>query len=947
MKQSLTDYYDQNIALLKKTQPLAWETIKNSPPEPIGEICHAADGRPNLKVISNTGSTVYLHNKEKPQLDGLHVLQDVPQEMNGTVVMYGMGLGYGPLMLIRERPDMRHLVIFELNPGIFIQALHAIDLSILLSDHRLILSIGEAPDIDRILLPTVPNLQTECSCIIAHQPSLSLNIGAYRDLSENVYERVSYHNVNGNTALQQGNRVFSNCFSHLRSIHHNSLLGNLQNAFKGTPAILVAGGPSLDKNIHLLKKAKNKAVIFSVDTALPAVLLQGVTPDFTCTLDSQAITHEKLADVAPQATGTSLIYHMTANTRTPKIFPAEHLLWTTTDNKPIYNWINGLVGGKTLTAATASVAHINMTSAILMGCAPIILIGQDLAFTGFKDHATHTVLSLGINSAEDLKKKNGITETNGTGGGKVYTDRGLLFLKTQLEKIIKDHPGHYINATEGGAHIEGTEVLTLQKALSKYCKEPLDIHGQIQSLLKGAKTDPTKLLDEFRNTLKKVQKIQETITKANQMTKGARQEIDRLQKKGTRCRGHEELPRKLQEKILAINRLQEAIAEPKEIWQLLSDITFPGLRTTERLKQDMAKLQGIPEKHLELLLKSLKRITASNNVQLQAADIFKSHLQEVLGHHKTEKELLKATQKDQTAQSILKLAQFYIDTKEYLLAKPLLETLLASQPRSAEPHFHLGCIATLQADYEKAEKYFSTAIELDHTYKQNISNFRVELGDYYFNLWKAYSGQINLLKKGLRYCPDHPKLKADLALEEIKQIHRSPDPHKADKLIEDWHRNLEKNNHRKTGAALTPEQTAEFYTLYGQLAMRQSRLSEAVKSFHQVLEIFPDNPENHIHLTEAFFSKGDFDQGLGHLNKAVQLDKNYAKYWEEIGDQSQKDGNHQDAIAAYEQYLMALPQNILILRKIGDSYRAMGQLEDAQKIYTLLKDQLERPITGS
>ena len=56
--------------------------------------------------------------------------------------------------------------------------------------------------------------------------------------------------------------------------------------FKGIPAIVVAAGPSLDKNIDLLKKIKGRFPIIAVDTALRHMIANGIKPDIVCAADS-------------------------------------------------------------------------------------------------------------------------------------------------------------------------------------------------------------------------------------------------------------------------------------------------------------------------------------------------------------------------------------------------------------------------------------------------------------------------------------------------------------------------------------------------------------------------------------------------------------------------------------------------------------------------------------
>ena len=99
-------------------------------------------------------------------------------------------------------------------------------------------------------------------------------------------------------------------------------------------------------------------------------------------------------------------------------------------------------------------------------------------------------------------------------------------------------------------------------------------------------------------------------------------------------------------------------------------------------------------------------------------------------------------------------------------------------------------------------------------------------------------------------------------------------------------------------------------------------------------------------LADALFAIEDYDQGIHHLNTATSIDRTYAVHWDTIGDKLREVGHVADAIAAYEQCYMALPENIETLRKMGDCYRSTGQLEAAHAAYSQVKAKAEECLKG-
>lgn len=937
------DFYNKNLTSLKEHQPEAWAAITSTPPSPMGEIITTHGERANLKITTANEENILLHN----EADEHSALQIVPEDAQGATILFGMGLGYEALALCAKRKKIRHIIIFEIHPGIFIQALHCHDLTPLFSDPRLTLVIGPDHDFSQKLAPAALTMQLEHSYILKHRPAFSIDPTIYEELHDKIYDLVNKLNINANTLIIFGESFINNMFSHIRSIHHNYLLENLHGTFKNIPAILVAGGPSLNKNIDQLKKAKGKALIIAVDAALPALLAHDITPDIVGAVDPQKLAYEKIAGVASMAPNTFMICTPSVYNRTPKTFPAKQVLWGFTLNT-LQQCVNRALGGSAAIGTTGTVAHMNLDAAASLGCSPIILVGQDLSFPidGSNDHVDGAVISSPKNKNDFNEQNNQIFWVDGTMGGKVATDRAFLFLKKNFESKIGMHPGHYINASEGGANINGTEVMSLEEAIKTYCNEPHNTISYIEAALaKNGCLDNNQLIAWLDATLKKTTELQKIIKKTDALTTHVSKKIAQLKRTGKPYQCFDALPANLQKQINKIDKGQEQSDKPMEIWSILQEITNEGLRASERLKQEILKLQDQPPKYLEYALKNFERILYTNSVRTIALELLELKITETLSHLRKEKELLTTIEKNaENQQHRMDLARFYFNADELVLAQPLLENLYSNQPDSAEINFYLGCIAARQSKLEKAADFFHTSKTLNPEFEDRIIEFKIQFGDHYFDLWHNKPKYASLLDKGLLYCPNHPKIIAQLDLMKITTAHKSANPEQTDGLIRSWHKKLEEDD--SLSAKLTIRQVAEFHAHHGQLLMSEAKFKEASKSLTKASDLFPQNPDYHILLTEALFAIGDFDLGIEHIKKAVAINPAYAKHWEEIGDQLRADQQYLDAISAYEQCLAAQPENLLMLKNIGECYQALNMPEAALKVYTLLKQRLESNNAG-
>jgi Tfp pilus assembly protein PilF len=952
----LPNFYDANVALLKDHHPQIWHRITVNPPEPAGEILMAPGEKPNLKIMTTSGQVGCLHPYDDPEMEMKPFLDMVPEVSTGVVTFLGFGLGYSPLQLVQNRPHVRHFVVFELNPGVFVRALHLVDLAPLLSDKRVTLSVGPKPDISEVFTPAKRALQLESAHLLQHPPSFAADSEGYVRLRDQVYEYINKLNVSGATSARYGRDFVSNRFRQLTSLPHNHyLLEQLQDIFTNVPAILVAAGPSLDKNIHLLPRAKDKALIIAVDTALPALCRHGVLPDFLTAIDPEALTYEKFADVVPQAQGVSLITFPGVTIRVPKIFPAAGIFWLFS-GKPMEAWMNTLLGGKILTGGAGTVAHASILSAVILKCSPIVLVGQDLAYPTDKSHAQYTVLSdKGAMKAAQLSDVNAMW-VEGVNGDKVRTHRAFLSDKEYFERIVAENDNHYINATQGGAHIKGTEIMDLERVLERFCQEDQDISSRLGAFLNNARSiDPAPILTEFRAAQKKVSEVTQVIRHADTLAHEAKKSLRRLLNRNIRITSLAALPATLQSKLSRIDAHHTRLDGETFLWLLVEELTLEGLRQKERVQHELSQLENRPDKYLEWLLRSLDMREQINIVRQDILSFLDRHLALVVNHYTKEQRLQAAIAKGaKKPDRLLELAELYFQSEDLVLAQKILEELLAVAPQTARAHLGLGEIALFQADFQKAEEHFRMATELGPAMVNAIEAVRQRIARQYLGFAEQYvqldrGTARRLLLKGLKYCPYDDLLRQRLALlaeKALAIIHAAAEnePDEARDLVEDWHCAFEENV--ILSSSLSPETVTEFYRQYAMLLIEKQDYAGAIECLQAALAVMPVRPDLHLSIADVLFAMGDYATGITHLQKAVAYDRNYAQFWENMGDNLRQRGQLDDAIAAYEQCFLALPENLVLLRKIGECYLALDQPEVAREVYLQLKGCLRRVSCG-
>lgn len=243
------------------------------------------------------------------------------------------------------------------------------------------------------------------------------------------------------------------------------------------PAFVVSAGPSLDKNINELKKAKNKSFIIAVDTAVKPLLRAGIVPDMFATLDGikpLELVETKQAKMLPMVTMVTAAHTIMDYHTGKKFFFDEGYAYIRKLFQMNEKTIEGFpIGGSVAALAFSLTCHL--------GFRKIIFVGQDLAYTDNRSHANGTFQD--TMPQEDTEK---FIKVPGNYEDEVPTLTNLDDYRKWFGNYIKwwksGHETEFINATEGGAKIEGTKLERLADVIARECTKEVDIQACINSL---------------------------------------------------------------------------------------------------------------------------------------------------------------------------------------------------------------------------------------------------------------------------------------------------------------------------------------------------------------------------------------------------------------------------------------------------------------------------------
>jgi hypothetical protein len=279
----------------------------------------------------------------------------------------------------------------------------------------------------------------------------------YRDLAAKINIKSLYRATQINTTYM----FLRNALINAPLAHHYVSMSTVSQSQKNKPVLVVAAGPSLNKQLPTLKAYQHLFTILAVDTVWPILQNHGIEPDFLFALDSRSKPSWKTNELSHQC-----VFAVDIGCAPRLVWSHDKNYFFTSTNASVKKLLASLGVRLDILTTGGSVATSAFGFAKILGANPIILIGQDLALTGGKDHADG-YLQTYTDSVLKNRSEGGF-EVEGYYGDKVKTEKQLLFYKTWYEeKIAGDAQTLVINSTEGGAQIKGA----LQIPFEVVCQE--------------------------------------------------------------------------------------------------------------------------------------------------------------------------------------------------------------------------------------------------------------------------------------------------------------------------------------------------------------------------------------------------------------------------------------------------------------------------------------------
>ncbi|EAL5397900.1 DUF115 domain-containing protein [Campylobacter upsaliensis] len=375
-----------------------------------------------------------------------------------------------------QNPYHCHLLVYERNLALLYTLLSSIDLSVALAQKRLLI-FNEVSQMEYIF-ETQPFLAYSrtyflelMSDFYAREQKEILALNSF--LMEGFKKSILKQGNDPKDALQGIRQYVYNLDSMIKNPSLKELLAKRGAKFKS--CVIVSTGPSLSKQLPLLKEVQERVVIFAADSAYPILMQNDIVPDYVCMVERTDFTAEffkhdfgnkddKTTFLLASLVHPNAIEYLEKRGRNYILIP-KHL------NFAQYVDLKAFA----LLSSAVSVAHMALALALELEFKELVFIGQDLAYDDV-GHSHPKDYQHSANFESEAYEKIKVVAYGGEDF--VESHEIWIFFRQILEDLVKYVVSAKIyNATQGGARIEGM----IEKPFSECCK---DFNENKQNLVK-------------------------------------------------------------------------------------------------------------------------------------------------------------------------------------------------------------------------------------------------------------------------------------------------------------------------------------------------------------------------------------------------------------------------------------------------------------------------------
>ncbi|MBN1041176.1 motility associated factor glycosyltransferase family protein [Clostridium botulinum] len=485
--------FNKNLIALKEHYLELYKTITDTNEKNQTEKVYSKNGMANL-IIDNQ---FWIHSRYNPQNEAEKWVDNIDIQDEDTIITIGLGLGYYLEPLIDKYKDKK-IIIIEPNIEIFKNMLGVINITKLIESENIVFIVGLSPYVVRKLISEYLK-ENKIKKVYISEMQIYRKINAdyieelYEEIDKDLFQFIS--NIATEVAFSQ--MWLNNTIRLLECINKIPNIKSIEERFSNVPVVIVSAGPSLEKNMELLKKLENKALIVAVGSAVNILEKKNISPHVIMGFDGQemeARIFQSLKNTKP-----IFIFGPSIHYKAVESYSGLKMSLILNNDIPMIRFYEKLGVEVDALDCGPSVSNIAMVFAHYIKAPQIMLIGQDLAYTNGVRYADGGIHNHKVSNEENLKKY-GYDKAIDIHGEEVYTKGDLIGIKNWFEeylKVYKDEIKVY-NCTEAGLPIKGAENMKFRDAIDKFCVKEFHIYDELVNICTSMDKEKS---DDFTNLI--------------------------------------------------------------------------------------------------------------------------------------------------------------------------------------------------------------------------------------------------------------------------------------------------------------------------------------------------------------------------------------------------------------------------------------------------------------
>jgi hypothetical protein len=576
--------YVENMAALYRRDPDLAARLDRLPFAELPELESTRDGNATVRLLADDGKPIYAHSKYRPAEEATKLLDGLNEDAAPTFVVSGPGLGY-VLVALNERFHDPLLIVCEDDLCLLKASLCLHDLSRSIDDgHMIVLWSTDKSAINEKLMKANADFLLGLHYVTPPH-ARRYHADFHREMSRLLLDFTATARTQIVTLLRTSRVTLQNVANNTAAYLAQPGIEALAGRGRGYPAIVVAAGPSLLRNLDQLGALRARAVIISVQTVFKLLLSAEVEPHFVTSLDFHEVSAEFFRGVEDVGR-CALVAEPKATWHVPDSFPGRRYLLHHAAYETLLGDAAAPHGG--LKPGT-TVAHLAFYLAEHLGCDPIMFVGQDLAYSEGLFYLPGSPIEsiwapeMGRFQTIEMKQWERIVRnrpilrtTRDVNGAEVYTDDLLFTYSEQFEADFAVCGSQVIQASEGGVALRGATAIPLKEAARRYCGKPLPDDLFDVDWPRPDAREARAVGDAFETRIDELCAIREIATEMRGLL--------------IKLEGLTEKPREFNHTLVRVDELRTVIKRYEKIYRLVVSVSSSGELRRHSADRQMGKV---------------------------------------------------------------------------------------------------------------------------------------------------------------------------------------------------------------------------------------------------------------------------------------------------------------------------------------------------------------------